>query len=364
LTGAVELLDSKAKKRPCKTARLVLMGLGARFALNVRARQERRARMQGGSRMSDQGQTESLARRFQQRLVEVARQGIFGKIRTRNAGLQSAYAHLISLLDSPEVPVLVYGGRGAGKRRHVDELFVMHNFHRRLSGQPEGKLKVYRGDFVTEGFSSLLSAPGAQAGDLLYLEGIDLLNAACQRELLEFLRRRKGFADKGLSLPRLVFGTERALSMLVILKEFDRELFTAITGFAVFLPNLQERAEDIPHLVQAFVEEFSGRVQTPPSWLVDFIGKQDWKANLEELASFLRQGLSRNSELAAWTPQDLPAVYQPRAAAPFVRWGESADADKLRSVLLAAKGDRRQGARTMGVPYADFLQMMLACGLR
>lgn len=305
----------------------------------------------------------AVARRFQMRVVELAKQGVFGGLRTRNAALQTSYAHLLSLLDSPEVPVLIYGEKGAGKRRHVNELVEMHDFWRKLGGLPRGKLKVFRGDFVSPGFTNGLLAPQVSEADVIYLEGIDLLTPAGQSELLELLKKRKHFADKGLPLPRLVLGTERALSILMICGEFSRELFQAISGFAVFLPTLKERAEDIPHLVQSFSEEITGRAQTPPAWLVDFFAKRELDGNIDELQRILKHGLARKSDLAKWTSADLPPAYQPRAAGPtFSR--EPDDVQRYRNALASCRGDRKASAQMLGIPYADFLQKILAAGLR
>ncbi len=101
----------------------------------------------------------ALVERFQKRMVDLAKEGVFGGLRTRHRGLQTSYAHLLSLLDSPEVPLLFYGEEGSGKRRHVDELLQLHNFCRKLDNLPAGKLKVIRGDFANEGFTQLFQDP-------------------------------------------------------------------------------------------------------------------------------------------------------------------------------------------------------------
>ncbi|MBS1984523.1 MAG: hypothetical protein JST16_10155 [Bdellovibrionales bacterium] len=304
-----------------------------------------------------------LARRFQGRIVELAKEGVFGSLRTRNASLQSAYAHLLSLLDSPEVPVLIYGERGAGKRRHVDELFQMHNVCRKLEDLEPGKLRVVRGDFTSPGFTQLLAAPQTQAADLIYLEGVDLLSAAGQEELLEFLKRRKIFADKGLPLPRLILGTEQALSVQMICGEFRRDLFQAISGFAVFLPTLRERSEDLPHLVQVFAEKISGRTQTPPTWFVDFVSKQEWYGNLDDLSKLIQQLLLRQPDLARCVATDLPPEFQPRMSKTFQAEVDRENA-RLRGALAAKGGDRRQSAQMLGIPYGEFLEKLISHNIR
>src|SRR4051812_47889427 len=80
----------------------------------------------------------SVAKRFQMKAVELAKQGVFGSLRTRKGSLQNAYALVMSLLDNTSVPFLIYGEPGSGKRRHADELLTVHNFYRRLDGKEFG----------------------------------------------------------------------------------------------------------------------------------------------------------------------------------------------------------------------------------
>ncbi len=311
-----------------------------------------------------------LSERFQKRAMELARQGMLGSLRTRKSSLQIAYAHLVSLLDNPEVPFLVYGEAGSGKRRLVDEYVVLHNFYRRIDGNIEGKLKVFNSKFLSGGFSAQLNHPNLNSADVIYLEGVDALSEDLQRELLDHLKLRRSFIDKGIGLPRMILGTERALSMLVLRGEFIRELFQAITGFAVFLPSLNERPEDMLQLIGAFSEEITGVAQTPPTWLVDILSRQIWTGNLDELRKLLQSGLAKTPKLADWTESDLPKGLRGPTKDSFVR----ADAVglsithkerlKIRQALIKSGGDRVGAARTLGISKTEFLQKLFQTGLR
>lgn len=306
----------------------------------------------------------AAARRFQMRLIELAREGTFGKLKTRHEGLRKGLTHLLTLLDNPEVPVLVYGERGSGKRALVNELHSMHKLYRRLEGRAEGAIKVFRGDFVTPGFTQLLTAPRAAESDVLYVENIHQMSLECQTEFLDYLKRRKHFSDKGLPQPRLVVGTEQALSVMIICGEFNRDLFKALSGFAVFIPTLKERPEDLPGVIQAFAQEATGRTQTPPSWFVDFVARREWESNFDELQQLLRQGLAKNADLSTWTERDLPPAYQSRY--PEQRFEKLADDRRTRylSALASSAGDKRRAASMLGVNYSEFLQELMVQGVR
>lgn len=305
-----------------------------------------------------------VSARFQRRMIELTREGVFGGLKTRHKGLQSAYRHLLTLLDNPEVPILFYGDKGTGKRRHLDELLQIHNFARKLDGLPEGRLKVFRADFVAQGFTRLLQMPETSEADIVYVEDIELLNKNLQEELLDFLKNRKTFATKGLPLPRLVLGAKNSLAVPMICGEFSKDLYQAIAGFAVFFPTLKERSEDLIPMIQACVEEITGKPQTPPGWFVDFASRREWAGNIDELRALLRDGLARNNALATWTTKDLPPAYQARSTDGFKAGFPDEDVQAYRNVMAACRGDRRAGAKMMGMPYVDFLQRLLELKIR
>ena len=317
---------------------------------------------------------EDLARRFQMRVIELAKEGTLGTIKTRNSALRSSYVHLLSLVDHAEIPILFYGEKGSGKRRHIEEFFTIQSVFRRLMSLPQGRLRVFRSDFLSPGFATQFLVPHSSAGDLIYIDGIERLSLAMQDELLQHLKLRKQLGDQGVELPRLILGTERALSILVLKSEFRRELFQAITGFAVFLPSLNERSEDYPHLLQAFSQEYTGKAQTPPTWLVDLLGHHTWCENIDELKTMLKNGFARTKNFSEWTEADLPAELRPLAPQSSTSSFRVFDAEearrladertKLKKALVANGGHHEPAARAMGVSKSAFLSLLLRHGLR
>lgn len=309
--------------------------------------------------------TLSLAERFQRRAVELARSGTLGNLKTRKASLQVAYGHFVGLLDNPTVPVLVYGEVGSGKKRLVEEYLVLHNFYRKMEGLPAGALRVLRGDFVAKGFTQQLLTPSARTADIVYLERIDLLTEELQKELLEHLRTREDFAERGVIMPRLVLGTEKALSMMVLRKEFSRDLFQAITGFAIFLPSLNERAEDLPQLISTFIHKLSGQAQVPSRAFVDFVSRQLWAHNFDDLERVIKNLLAKKADARTWTDADMPEMASSFAKAnPKDVTQNVKERVKVRQLLIKAGGDRVRAAHLAGLSRGDFLKKLFQLGLR
>jgi transcriptional regulator of acetoin/glycerol metabolism len=312
----------------------------------------------------------SLSQRFQQRAIELARSGTLGTLRTRKASLQSSWAHLVSLIDAPEVPILFYGEKGSGKRRTIDEFVLIQNFCRRIDGHPEAKIKVFVANFLNEGFSAQFLEPTLSSKDVVYLEAIDRLDQGGQEELLAHIKLRRHLSQKGVLLPRLLLSTERALSMLVLQKTFSRELFAAVTSIAIFLPSLNERPEDFPHLLQSTAEDITGKKQLPKTWIVDLLSKQLWPENLDELQKTIRSMLARNSDMSSWSSADLPPSMRARLPSNFTRVDSAklaADARRrhlLQQALMACGGSRDQAAASVGLSKGEFLKQLMALGLR
>jgi len=321
--------------------------------------------------MQQEAQAE-LAERFYRKAMDLARKGVFGRtLKTYVPALREAYIHWLSLLDHKEIPVLLYGEKGTGKRKHVEEYFYVQNLHASLRGESPGKLKVLRGDFVEAGFSQLLYAPKTSSSDVIYFEHVDKLSVELQVELLDYLLLRKEFGSRGIPVPRLFLGTERALSLSVIKGEFSKNLFQQLTSFAVFMPSLRDRAQDLPHLLIEIIQEISGRKQLPPVWLVDALTGTALYENLDELKKLVASMLARKSEVSQWTRQDFPGtqVHAPRdpnfsPAAPEDATAQVGERKKIQAVLGAYRGDPVQAASSLGMTKSDILRKMMVYGLR
>ncbi|NCN27039.1 hypothetical protein GW915_05635 [bacterium] len=310
----------------------------------------------------------SLAERFKAKAVELAREGYFGSLKTRKQQLQNCYANLVNLIDQPEVPVLIYGETGSGKRRIIEEYLVLSNFYRRLDGSSKSTLRVLNAKFLRNGWTDLLSIASNKEGDFIYLENVDELTWDQQKELSAFLTHN--YLSPELGCPRLFFGTEKALSMLIIQKQFSRSLFKQITQFAIFLPSLNERQEDIPHLIQTLAYEDSGYKQNPPVWFVNFASSQLWGRNIDELKLLLKNMLLKQKNMKYWKKSDIPRLYTTTTNSSFTP-ASPVDITKvqeyrvnLKKALVISHGDKRKAAGQLGMSKAEILRKMLEYRVR
>jgi transcriptional regulator with GAF, ATPase, and Fis domain len=85
--------------------------------------------------------------------------------------------------------------------------------------------------------------------------------------------------------------------------EFREDLYYRLNVFPVLLPPLRERREDIPALVQHFVEVFGRRMGRPiehiPQQTMSALSSYEWPGNIRELQNLIERAviLSKDSVL-------------------------------------------------------------------
>lgn len=307
---------------------------------------------------------QSLATRFQMRLIEQARGGHFGSLRSRNDELRTSFEKLAMLLPRRHVPLFLFGERGTGKRRLISEFFSLQSFLDRLDGRPAGSLKVMRADYLQPGFRDDW-ATMFSAGDFVYIESIEAMSLAVQRELLGLLR-------SGAITYRIVLGTTVALSLKVAGGIFLKELFSQITEVSVYLPSLVDRNEDLMQLTSEFIESMGSTKALPPAAIMDMLGRADLPRNLDDLETLIRCMLSKKYNPREWTLTDFPPAF--RAVFPphlFASDGGKAslttrhrETGAIQRALLESGGSYAQAAQRMNMDRVEFLQKMLSLGLR
>jgi len=205
----------------------------------------------------------------------------------------------------------------------------------------------------------------AANGGTLFLDEIGEIDASIQVKLLRFLETRS-FERLGSSKTiqvdvRLVCATNRDLAKMVQEGEFREDLLYRLNVVTITLPPLRAREEDLPILMQHYINNFAQENEVPPIRLTDaaigVLSGYGWPGNIRELRNFCENVvvLNRGKELRV---EDLDSKY--RAAdkrANFISQpGNSTILSKeetekrlLRNALIQSNGNRTQAASLMGI---------------
>ena len=144
-------------------------------------------------------------------------------------------------------------------------------------------------------------------GGTIFLDEIGELPLELQPKLLRVLQEREferlGGTRTIKTDARLVAATNVKLAERAAACEFRPDLFYRLNVFPVFVPPLRERREDIPLLVNHFIEKHAGRMGkridgVAPAALQALV-EHSWPGNVRELEHFIERSviLSRGTEL-------------------------------------------------------------------
>src|SRR5215470_16805161 len=193
-------------------------------------------------------------------------EGIIGKSRPMQKLFQ-----LLETVAATNSTILVTGETGTGKE--VISRAIHHNSPRRMhrfvalncSAIPETLLEAELFGHVRGAFTG---AVGNRQGRLeqahkgtLFLDEVGTMSSALQMKLLRVLQEREfdriGDSHTTKVDVRVIAATNSDLGRMVADGTFREDLFYRLNVISVRLPSLRERKEDIPLLVQHFLDKFA-----------------------------------------------------------------------------------------------------------
>jgi len=135
-------------------------------------------------------------------------------------------------------------------------------------------------------------------GGTLYLEGVDELSPALQKQLSEVLRElqdRREAGQKPSPDVRVIASTSRDLAAESQELRFNPALHQILSHGQLTVPALAERREDIPVLVEYFLEQHARRLGKTVEGLTDESMKRlegyRWPGNIRELENVIERAI-------------------------------------------------------------------------
>ncbi|QSR85205.1 nif-specific transcriptional activator NifA [Methylacidimicrobium sp. B4] len=168
-------------------------------------------------------------------------------------------------------------------------------------------------------------------GGTLFLDEIGDISPAVQVKLLRVLQERE-FERLGGSRTihidvRLITATNRNLEEAVLKGEFRSDLYYRINVVSLFLPPLRERTDDIPLLVEHFLNKMGedfGRRLSISGRALDVLVRCQWPGNVRELQNCLERaanaaarGLIEEGNISCRSGQCLSSLLWKRELTPL-----------------------------------------------
>ncbi len=299
---------------------------------------------------------------------------------------------------SSEATILITGESGVGKELFAQAIhkdsprntkpFIAINCGAIPMALFESELFGYNGGAFTG--AERKGKPGklelAQGGTL-FLDEIGELPLQLQVKLLRVLQDKCFYrvgGTKALTVDtRIIAATNRNLDRMIQSGEFREDLYYRLNVIALEVPPLRERTEDIPDLVQAFLQEFTQKyLKTMPSLDPEIMGSflnYDWPGNIRELRNVIER-LAILSEGETLNIQYLPSNFRPLSsglpssvyplmpqgiqhALTSISKGNSEEVTRIRISLEKVNGNKTAAAKLLGISRGTLYYKLNQYGL-
>jgi transcriptional regulator with PAS, ATPase and Fis domain len=321
---------------------------------------------------------------------EIEREYSFGGI----VGQSEKIKDLLSLVRSAaetDVTVLIQGETGTGKELIARAIhynsprkakrFVAINCGALSETLLESELFGHEKGAFTGATAQRKGIFEAADGGTLFLDEIGEISPTTQVKLLRVLQegelQRVGGSDTIKVDVRIVAATNQILADLVSKGRVRQDLFYRLHVFPITIPPLRERVEDIPLLVNHFIEKGKEKLRKEISGVspqaMAMLMAHPWPGNVRELENVI-QRMMVVAKGEVLDVQDLPAEIRGKEAhaeeRPTSLKGlsrESAEIIEKRTILdaLSKTGSNvTRAAKVLGISRATLQNKMKAYGLR
>ena len=278
-------------------------------------------------------------------------------------------------LASSEVPVLLLGEPGTGKRALALQI---HHQSTRSSG---GFFELECGEVLPEHFGSSKGENGTlvsgYGSGTVVLHEVSFLSPECQAALQQLLVRGGQTEEGLLGGARLIFTTHANLEQEVRLGRFREDLYYRMSSFCLRVPPLRHRREDIGALAELFLNKYAVRLQCAKPALSDvtrqFLAEYGWPGNVRELEEATRTIAAVGDEKLALAAlksthrggrrqSDRGIALSLKEASKAA--SRAAEKDLILRVLSRTKWNRKRAAGELKISYKALLYKLKQMGVR
>lgn len=201
-------------------------------------------------------------------------------------------------------------------------------------------------------------------GGTLFLDEIAEIPLAVQVKLLRVLEQGEVMpVGSGRTVKtnfRLITASHQDLATQVRAGEFRHDLYYRLSTFRIDLPPLRERREDIPLLVDFFLQSLADKTSPPPSVSresLEELQRREWWGNVRELRNAVEHALivARDNVILA---EHLPAVQESSPLAAAGSLGKASPGELLQRLIQQWAQQRLQASEQPTALYEEFLALV------
>ncbi|MCE9599862.1 MAG: sigma 54-interacting transcriptional regulator [Spirochaetia bacterium] len=292
-------------------------------------------------------------------------------------------------------PVLVTGETGTGKEifaRLVHQRSSLREFPFVAVNCAAITENLWEDELFGHVRGAFTDAKGDRAGrvreagrGVLFLDEIGEMPLSIQARLLRLLQEGTFSpvgSDQSLQAQcRFIFATNRSIPEMIARGMFREDLYYRINVFAIHLPPLRERSEDIPVLIEYYRETLAtnrpGMFKSIDSTAMNALTRYGWPGNVRELENFIvRCAALHKSETIEYSNLPVEMRNAPRSVSKLLVTKHEPETDltlremiddHTRRIIIATlkktNGNRTKAAQTLGVKRGSLLYRMKELGI-
>jgi DNA-binding NtrC family response regulator len=199
-------------------------------------------------------------------------------------------------------------------------------------------------------------------GGSIFLDEIGTMSPALQSKLLRVLQERE-FEPLGSERTervdlRVIAATNRDLRQMVVEGKFQEDLFYRLNVIPIEIPPLRERREDIPALVDHFVQKHAHRtgrrIEKMDDGVLASLQQYDWPGNVRELENTIERAvvLSSGTVITSRAISVIGAITSQPTSLPSLKLRQNiewVERETIRRALESAAGIKKDAAELMGI---------------
>jgi two-component system, NtrC family, response regulator AtoC len=214
----------------------------------------------------------------------------------------------------------------------------------------------------------------------LFLDEVGTMSMSLQMKLLRVLQERE-FERVGDSNTirvdvRVIAATNADLSKMILDGSFREDLYYRLNVIPVILPPLRERKEDVPLLVQHFLQKFAGELDrgamTMSQMAMRSLMAYAWPGNIRQLENAIERAVALSGGRSQIEATDLPPeVQQPDGSSPafpalafpdegidFEQFIAEIEREMIRRSLERTHGNKGAAARLLNLKRTTLVEKL------
>jgi formate hydrogenlyase transcriptional activator len=293
--------------------------------------------------------------------------------------------HLVDTVAKGNSTVLLLGETGTGKElvaraihnrsRRRDRTFVKLNCAAIPGGLLESELFGHERGAFTGAIAQKIGRLELADNGSLFLDEIGDIPLELQPKLLRVLQERE-FERLGSTRTkrvdvRVVAATHRDLEGMISNGQFRSDLYYRLNVFPIFIPPLRDRPEDIPLLVQHFVEAAARKmdktIETILPGTMEALVQYRWPGNIRELENVIERAVILSPGSVLHVPlRDLQSRIEPGHDSERLETLADVEREHIRTILKETRwvlSGPRGAATRLGVNRSTLYFRMKKLGI-